>query len=91
MESRLSSKAIQNATGNRPHGGKVEQSRLSATDYIANRYLTVTAGRFLTPSGSTTSVSIHLIRSLQPTPLLSAGNGFERRRMLRGGFSLNPK
>ena len=38
--------------GGGPYGGKVEQEiDYLQLDYIANRYLTVTAGRFLTPFG----------------------------------------
>jgi hypothetical protein len=38
--------------GGRPYGGKVDQEiDYLQPDYIANRYLTITAGRFLTPFG----------------------------------------
>ena len=62
-------------------------------DYIANRYLTVTTGRFLTPFGIFNERLYPIwIRSLQPDPLIfpiatGSGDG----AMLRGGFPLNAK
>jgi hypothetical protein len=77
-----------------PFGGKVEQEiDYLQLDYIANRYLTVTAGRFLTPFGIYNERLYPIwIRSLQPTPLIfPLATGSSDGVMLRGGFSLNPK
>ena len=77
-----------------PYGGKVEQEiDYLQLDYIANRYLTVTAGRFLTPFGIYNERLYPIwIRSLQPTPLIfPLGTGSSDGVMLRGGFSINPK
>jgi hypothetical protein len=76
------------------YGGKVEQEiDYLQVDYIANRYLTVTAGRFLTPFGIYNERLYPIwIRSLQPPPLIfPLGTGSSDGLMLRGGFSLNPK
>lgn len=65
-------------------------------DYIANRYLTVTVGRFLTPFGVYNERLYPVwIRDLQSDPLIlpistgpsGAGTGV----MLRGGFKTTPK
>jgi hypothetical protein len=65
-------------------------------DYIANRYLTVTVGRFLTPFGIFNERLYPVwIRDLQSDPLIlpistgpsGAGTGV----MLRGGFKTTPK
>src|SRR5258708_2915425 len=62
-------------------------------DYIANRYLTMTTGRFLTPFGIFNDRLYPIwIRSLQPDPLIfpiatGSGDG----AMLRGGFPLDAK
>jgi len=80
--------------GGGPYGGKVEQEiDYLQLDYIANRYLTVTGGRFLTPFGIYNERLYPIwIRSLQPTPLIfPLGTGSSDGGMLRGGFSLNPK
>ena len=80
--------------GGGAYGGKVEQEiDYLQLDYIANRYLTVTAGRFLTPFGIYNERLYPIwIRSLQPTPLIfPLGTGSSDGVMLRGGFSLNPK
>ena len=80
--------------GNGPFGGGVakELDYLQA-DYIANPYVTVTVGRFLTPFGIYNERLYPIwIRSLQPEPLIlpleeSSSNG----AMLRGGFPINNK
>jgi hypothetical protein len=80
--------------GGGPYGGKVEQEvDYLQVDYIANKYLTITAGRFLTPFGIYNERLYPIwIRSLQPTPLIfPLGTGSSDGAMLRGGFSLNPK
>jgi hypothetical protein len=80
--------------GGGSYGGKVGQEiDYLQVNYIANRYLTVTAGRFLTPFGIYNERLYPIwIRSLQPTPLIfPLGTGSSDGVMLRGGFSLNPK
>jgi len=80
--------------GGGAYGGKVEQEiDYLQLDYIANRYLTVTAGRFLTPFGIYNERLYPIwIRSLQPTPLIfPLGTGSSDGVMMRGGLSLNPK
>ncbi len=80
--------------GSGPYGGKVEQEvDYLQVDYIANKYVTVTAGRFLTPFGVYNERLYPIwIRSLQPTPLIfPLGTGSSDGAMLRGGFSINPK
>jgi len=73
-------------------GGKVsnEISYLQA-DYIANRFVTVAAGRFLIPFGIYNERLYPIwIRSLHPEPLIfSIATGSGNGGMLRGGFSLN--
>ena len=60
-------------------------------DYIANPYLTVTAGRFLTPFGIFNERLYPVwIRALQPDPLiLGLGTVDSDGAMLRGGFAVN--
>ncbi len=85
---------VERPDGGGPYGGKVEQEiDYLQLDYIANRYLTVTAGRFLTPFGIYNERLYPIwIRSLQPSPLIfPLGTGSSDGVMLRGGFSLNPK
>lgn len=80
--------------GGGSYGGKVEKELdYLQADYIANRYLTITAGRFLTPFGIYNERLYPIwIRSLQATPLIfPVGTGSSDGIMLRGGFSLNPK
>ena len=85
---------FQRPPGGGPFGGPVNKhlDYLQA-DYIANPYVTVTAGRFLTPFGIFNERLYPIwIRSLQPTPLIfPLGTGSSDGAMLRGGFSLNPK
>lgn len=62
-------------------------------DYILNPYVTVTAGRFLTPFGIYNERLYPIwIRDLQNTPLIfPLGTGSSDGVMLRGGFPINPK
>jgi hypothetical protein len=80
--------------GDGPFGGQVgkELSYLQA-DYIANPYLTVTVGRFLTPFGIYNERLYPIwIRDLQSTPLIfPVGTGSSNGVMFRGGFSLNAR
>src|ERR1700680_5148151 len=95
IESRAEFKGdFQRPDGGGSYGGKVEQEvDYLQLDYIANRYVTVTAGRFLTPFGIYNERLYPIwIRSLQPTPLIfPLGTGSSDGAMLRGGFSINPK
>jgi len=86
--------AFQRPPDGGPYGGAVSKNLdYAEADYIANPYLTVTMGRFLTPFGI---FNEHLypiwIRSLQQDPLIlplsaESSDGL----MLRGGFPVNPK
>ena len=60
-------------------------------DYIANRYLTVTAGRFLTPFGIYNERLYPVwIRKLENVPIMfPIGTGSSDGLMLRGGFTLS--
>jgi len=62
-------------------------------DYIANRYVTVTAGRFLTPFGIYNERLYPIwIRSLHEVPLIfGLGPESSDGAMLRGGFSVTSK
>lgn len=62
-------------------------------DYIANPYLTVTAGRFLTPFGIFNERLYPVwIRALQPDPLiLPINTAPSDGAMLRGGFAVTPQ
>jgi hypothetical protein len=65
-------------------------------DYIANRYVTITVGRFLTPFGVYNERLYPVwIRDLQSDPLIlpiSTGpSGAGTGAMLRGGFNATPK
>jgi hypothetical protein len=95
VESRAEFKGeFERPEGGGSYGGKVEQEiDYLQVDYIANRYLTVTAGRFLTPFGIYNERLYPIwIRSLQPTPLIfPLGTGSSDGVMMRGGFSLNPR
>jgi hypothetical protein len=95
VESRAEFKGeFERPDGGGAYGGKVEQEiDYLQVDYIANKYLTVTAGRFLTPFGIYNERLYPIwIRSLQPTPLIfPLGTGSSDGAMLRGGFSLNSK
>ena len=76
-----------------PYGGPVNKHvDYAQVDYIATPYLTVTAGRFLTPFGIFNERLYPVwIRFLQPDPLIlpirtSPSDG----AMFRGGFPINP-
>jgi len=62
-------------------------------DYIANPYVTVTAGRFLTPFGIFNErLYPEWIRALQPDPLiLPIGTASSDGAMLRGGFPVSSR
>jgi hypothetical protein len=62
-------------------------------DYIANRFLTVTAGRFLTPFGIYNERLYPIwIRKLENVPIIfPLGTGSSDGLMFRGGFALNSK
>jgi len=77
-----------------PYGGPVTKHiDYAQLDYIASPYVTITAGRFLTPFGIFNErLYPSWIRALQPDPLIlpistAASDG----AMLRGGFPLNAK
>ena len=75
-----------------PYGGPVNKHvDYAQIDYIANPYLTVTAGRFLTPFGIFNERLYPVwIRSLQPDPLiLPINTASSDGAMFRGGFSVN--
>lgn len=77
-----------------PYGGPVTKHvDYAQVDYIANRYVTVTAGRFLTPFGIFNERLYPVwIRFLQPDPLtLPIRTEPSDGVMFRGGFSINPK
>lgn len=75
-----------------PYGGPVKKHvDYAQIDYIANPYLTVTAGRFLTPFGIFNERLYPVwIRSLQPDPLiLPINTAPSDGAMFRGGFPVN--
>ena len=75
-----------------PFGGKVgKEIDYIQADYIVNPYLTVTAGRFLTPFGIYNERLYPVwIRDLQNVPLIfPLGTGSSDGVMLRGGFPIN--
>ena len=79
------------------HGGPVEKAvDYAQLDFIANPYLTVTVGRFLTPFGIYNERLYPIwIRNLQTDPLiLPIGLGPSNAStgaMLRGGFKAHPQ
>ncbi len=84
---------FQRPPGGGPYGGPVNKHvDYAQVDYIANPYLTVTAGRFLTPFGIFNERLYPVwIRFLQPDPLiLTIHTAPSDGAMFRGGFSLNP-
>lgn len=75
-----------------PYGGPVDKHvDYAQVDYIANPYLTVTVGRFLTPFGIFNERLYPVwIRSLQPDPLiLPIRTAPSDGGMFRGGFAVN--
>ena len=75
-----------------PYGGPVNKHvDYAQVDYIANPYVTVTAGRFLTPFGIFNERLYPVwIRALQPDPLiLPINTAPSDGAMLRGGFPVN--
>lgn len=86
--------AFQRPPGGGPYGGAVSKNLdYAQVDFIANPYLTVTLGRFLTPFGIFNERLYPIwIRSLQQDPLIlplsaQSSDGM----MLRGGFSVIAK
>jgi hypothetical protein len=86
--------AFQRPPDGGPYGGPVSKNLdYAQVDYIANSYLTVTVGRFLTPFGIFNERLYPIwIRSLQQDPLIlplsaESSDGM----MLRGGFPVNAK
>jgi hypothetical protein len=79
---------------NGPFGGKVgKEVDYAQLDFIASRYVTVTAGRFLTPFGIYNERLYPIwIRSLQREPLIfPIATGSSDGIMLRGGFAVSSK
>jgi hypothetical protein len=84
--------AFQRPPGGGPYGGPVDKHvDYAQIDYIANPYLTVTAGRFLTPFGIFNERLYPVwIRALQPDPLiLPINTAPSDGAMFRGGFPVN--
>ena len=86
--------AFQRPPGGGPYGGPVSKNLdYAQVDYIANPYLTITLGRFLTPFGIFNERLYPIwIRSLQQDPLIwpfaaESSDGM----MLRGGFPVSAK
>src|SRR5580698_8890069 len=86
--------AFQRPPGGGPYGGPVSKNLdYAQADYIANPFLTVTMGRFLTPFGIFNERLYPIwIRSLQQDPLIlplsaESSDGM----MLRGGFPVHAK
>lgn len=86
--------AFQRPPGGGPYGGPVDKHvDYAQVDYIASPYLTITAGRFLTPFGVFNERLYPVwIRFLQPDPLIYPINTAPSDgAMLRGGFSVSPR
>jgi hypothetical protein len=85
---------FQRPPGGGPYGGPVDKHvDYAQIDYIANPYLTVTVGRFLTPFGIFNERLYPVwIRFLQPDPLiLPIRTAPSDGAMFRGGFPVNPR
>jgi hypothetical protein len=83
---------FQRPPGGGPFGGPVDKHLdYLQVDYIANPYVTITAGRFLTPFGIFNErLYPEWIRALQPDPLiLPIATASSDGAMLRGGFAVN--
>ena len=83
---------FQRPPGGGPFGGPVDKHvDYAQLDYIANPYLTITAGRFLTPFGIFNERLYPVwIRALQPDPLiLPINTAPSDGAMFRGGFAVN--
>ena len=83
---------FQRPPGGGSFGGVLDKEvDYAQVDYIANPYVTITAGRFLTPFGIYNERLYPIwIRSLQPTPLIfPIGTGSSDGIMLRGGLPAN--
>ena len=83
---------FQRPPGGGPYAGPVTKHvDYAQVDFIASRYITITAGRFLTPFGIFNERLYPVwIRALQPDPLiLGIGTASSDGAMLRGGFALN--
>ena len=83
---------FQRPPGGGPYGGPVSKHvDYAQLDYIANPYLTVTTGRFLTPFGIFNERLYPVwIRSLQPDPLILPLNTAPSDGMMfRGGFPVS--
>ena len=95
VESRMECEgAFQRPPGGGSYGGEVSKNLdYAQADYIANPYVTLTMGRFLTPFGIFNERLYPIwIRSLQQDPLIlplsaESSDGM----MLRGGFPASPK
>jgi len=77
-----------------PYGGPVNKHvDYAQVDYIASPYVTITAGRFLTPFGIFNERLYPVwIRALQPDPLiLPINTAPSDGAMLRGGFQVSAK
>jgi hypothetical protein len=85
---------FQRPAGGGPYGGPVgKHLDYAQVDYIANPYLTITAGRFLTPFGIFNERLYPIwIRALQPDPLiLPIATASSDGAMLRGGFPVDAR
>jgi hypothetical protein len=83
---------FQRPLGGGPYGGPVTKHvDYAQLDYIASPYVTITAGRFLTPFGIFNERLYPVwIRFLQPDPLtLPINTAPSDGAMLRGGFAVN--
>jgi hypothetical protein len=83
---------FQRPPGGGPYGGPVTKHvDYAQIDYIANPYVTITAGRFLTPFGIFNERLYPVwIRALQPDPLiLPINTAPSDGAMLRGAFPVN--
>jgi hypothetical protein len=83
---------FQRPPGGGPYGGFVDKHvDYAQLDYIANPFLTVTVGRFLTPFGIFNERLYPVwIRTLQPDPLiLPIRTASSDGAMFRGGFPVN--